>query len=233
MEEDHLDEDPVINSQQWACISIITPSSIKDPEGNIIPQEHNVRAFKIRGVYGTEEAARKRCEDIRKFDKYHNVFIGMVGRWLPWDDDVSKVDEAVYAEKKLNDMMKAYKDSQEKARDYADERKMKAHADAKKKKMEVEAENQKEKELNNKNVVISNEEIVQDEEKIKTLVENLAVEEKKLLNENNIVQLKESTVTEIDEELTKAKILYEDLMSKYNLEKDQLEKDAKEQLNSV
>jgi hypothetical protein len=87
--EDYLDEDPIISNQLYACISIFTPNSIKTPEGNVIKQEHNVRSFKIRGVNGSKEKAEKRCEEIRKFDKYHHVFVGDVGKWLPWDDDAS------------------------------------------------------------------------------------------------------------------------------------------------
>ena len=40
-------------------------------------------------------------------------------------------------ETKLNEMMKAYKDSQQKATEYNEERKMKAHADSNKKKKEL------------------------------------------------------------------------------------------------
>ena len=64
----------------------------------MIDTGHKVRAFKIRGVYPSHEKAEKRCEEIRKFDKYHHVFVGDLGKWLPWDDDASNAEEAVYAE---------------------------------------------------------------------------------------------------------------------------------------
>ena len=209
--EDYLDEDPVLQSQQWACISILTPNSIKDPEGNVIESGFTARGFKIRGVYGTEEQAKKRCEDIRKFDKYHNVFIGPVGKWLPWDDDASNVEESVYAEPKLNDMMKAYKESQEKAMEYNEERKMKAHADAMKKKKQMSKEQGKVEVVEEKNDIITTSMI---DENLKTV--NSKLEELKKVDETSSV---ETTNSQIEDELAKARRLYEEMMMKYNVEK--------------
>lgn len=226
--EDYLDEDPVIPSQLFACISIFTPNSIKTPEGEVIKQENNVRAFKIRGVYSSSEKAEKRCEEIRKFDRYHNVFVGEVGKWLPWDDDAENAEEAVYAEPKLNEMMKAYKESQQKATEYNEERKMKAHAEAKKKKQELE----KKLELEKKQVVdeVTNDIITKnimevdvltsDQDKLNKLKESLNVEESKLKDEQEQSVKKEETINKIDDELEKARHLYEELMKKYNLEKN-------------
>ena len=226
--EDYLDEDPVISNQLFACISIFTPNSIKTPEGEVIKQENNVRAFKIRGVYSSSEKAEKRCEEIRKFDRYHNVFVGEVGKWLPWDDDAANAEEAVYAEPKLNDMMKAYKESQQKATEYNEERKMKAHAESKKKKQELEKKEKKEvddvtNDIITKNIieseVLSNE-LTSDQDKLNKLKESLNVEENKLKEEQEQSVKKEETINKIDDELDKARHLYEDLMRKYNLEKN-------------
>jgi hypothetical protein len=223
--EDYLDEDPVISNQLFACISIFTPNSIKTPEGEVIKQENNVRAFKIRGVYSSSEKAEKRCEEIRKFDRYHNVFVGEVGKWLPWDDDASNAEEAVYAEPKLNDMMKAYKDSQQKATEYNEERKMKAHAEAKKKKQELEKKEKQEvvdevtNDIITKNIIES-EVLTSDQDKLNKLKESLNVEENKLKEEQEKSVEKEETINKIDDELEKARHLYEELMKKYNLEKN-------------
>lgn len=223
--EDYLDEDPVISNQLFACISIFTPNSIKTPEGEVIKQENNVRAFKIRGVYSSSEKAEKRCEEIRKFDRYHNVFVGEVGKWLPWDDDAANAEEAVYAEPKLNEMMKAYKESQQKAVEYNEERKMKAHADAKKKKQEIEKEVDKEtNDIITKNIIESSKistELMTDQEKLNKLTESLNVEETKLKQEQEKELVKEETIHKIDDELEKARRLYEELMRKYNLEKNE------------
>jgi len=237
-QEDYLDEDPIISSQLFACLSIFTPNSIKTPEGEVIDTGNKVRAFKIRGVYATYEKAEKRCEEIRKFDKYHHVFVGEVGKWLPWDDDASNAEEAVYAEPKLNEMMKAYKESQAKAAEYNEERKMQAHAEAMKKKKEL-AKKSKDEELarsvdqdgltndivtkniieSNINSTLTSSELIEDQEKLNELSEKVKSEQDALAASQQDVANKEETIHKIDEELVKAKKLYEDLMNKYNVEK--------------
>jgi len=240
-EEDYLDEDPSIPNQLFACISIFTPNSVKTPEGDVVDTGHRVRAFKIRGVYSSYEKAQKRCEDIKKFDKYHHVFVGDVGKWLPWDDDASNAEEAVYAEPKLNEMMKSYQESQAKAAEYNEERKIQAHANAMKKKKE-EAKKAKEEEvakavdtdgLNNdietKNIIESNinanassltqTELIEDQEKLNELSEKVKQDQEQLNKEQDVVANKEQTINKIDDELVKAKKLYEDLMKKYSIEK--------------
>jgi hypothetical protein len=234
--EDYLDEDPVISNQTFVCVSIFTPNSIKTPDGNVVNQEHRVRAFKIRGVYSSRERAEKRCEEIRKFDRYHHVFIGEVGKWLPWDDDASNAEDAVYAEPKLNEMMKSYNESQQKAAEYNEERKMKAHADATKKKKEEQKKNKKDQvnnldELQNdiiKEVSSMEEpskslvqtELIEDQDKLDKLNETVKLEKNELDSEKEVIQNKENTINKIDSELEKAQKLYEELMNKYNLEKN-------------
>lgn len=240
-QEDYLDEDPVIPNQLFACISVFTPNSIKTPEGEVVDTGHRVRAFKIRGVYASYEKAQKRCEEIKKFDKYHHVFVGDVGKWLPWDDDASKAEEAVYAEPKLNEMMKAYNESQSKAAEYNEERKIKAHAEAMKKKKE-EAKKAKEEaeaaakaadpdglknDIETKNIIESNinantltqTELNEDQAKLSQLSEKVKQEQDQLNKEQEVVADKEETINKIDDELVKAKKLYEDLMKKYSIEK--------------
>lgn len=81
------------------------------------------RSLKIRGVYATMEEAQKRCEKIREYDRYFHVFVGEVGKWLPWEDDPEKAKDAVYAEKQLNALMKSYHEEQERCKVYHEQRK--------------------------------------------------------------------------------------------------------------
>lgn len=123
MEIDHLTEDPVLSGQKYVCLSILTAKSIKDLSGNSVESSNHAKGIKIRGVYDTMDEAQKRCQQIRAFDPHFNVFVGEVGKWLPWDDDADKAEDAVYAETKLNDIMKGYKDQQRKAKEYNEYRK--------------------------------------------------------------------------------------------------------------
>jgi len=124
--DDYLDEDPVIPSQRWALISILAPNSV-----NAAPEiDMNVRGFKIRGVYEHKEDAERRKVYLNKIDPYHHIFLGPVGRWLPWDDDADNAEEAVFAEGKLNEYMKQYKEQEDKIREYDEERKQNARKNA-------------------------------------------------------------------------------------------------------
>jgi hypothetical protein len=72
-----------------------------------------VRGLKIRGSYSTHEEAAARAKKLQKNDTIHNVFVGEVGKWLPWDPSPSDVKEQEYAEEQLNTLMKSYKENED------------------------------------------------------------------------------------------------------------------------
>jgi len=72
-----------------------------------------VRGLKIRGSYSTHEEAAARAKKLQKNDTIHNVFVGEVGKWLPWDPAPSDVKEQEYAEEQLNTLMKSYKENED------------------------------------------------------------------------------------------------------------------------
>ena len=111
---DHLDEDEPIKNQAWACISFISPEGIKNC---------SVRGLKIRGVYATKEEADKQAKHLQEIDQYFHVFVGEVGKWLPWDPDPNSVEDQQYQNEELNDLMKGYKDNLEKSKTMQHERK--------------------------------------------------------------------------------------------------------------
>ena len=68
----------------------------------------NVRGVKIRGVYDTKKEADVRAKVLQRQDKNHNVFVGQVGYWLPWDPSLSYMDkvDGEYLDNDLNTLMK-------------------------------------------------------------------------------------------------------------------------------
>ena len=66
---------------------------------------------KIRGCYPTRELANERAKQLQETDPDFHVFVGEVGKWLPWDPDVNTVEENVHANEELNNLAKAYKDN--------------------------------------------------------------------------------------------------------------------------
>lgn len=117
--QDYLYEDPVISNQKFACISILTPKNFKQDAENPI----TMNTLKVRGCYETYEEAKKRADFLRNIDPNINVYVGEVGKWLPFEDDPEKAKEHDYQNKRLNEMMKGYLENQEKAKEFHEQRK--------------------------------------------------------------------------------------------------------------
>lgn len=71
--------------------------------------QHNfqtcTRGMKIRGSYPTMEEAEIRCKMLREIDQNHDVFVGPVGLWMPWDPEAYKTGRVEYMEEELNQLM--------------------------------------------------------------------------------------------------------------------------------
>jgi len=65
----------------------------------------SVRSVKIRGVYPTQEEAELRCKMLRESDPNHDVYVGPVGMWMPWEPDAYKTGRVEYLEDELNQLM--------------------------------------------------------------------------------------------------------------------------------
>jgi len=76
-----------------------------------------MRGIKIRGVYDTKREADVRAKVLQKLDSSHNVFIGQVGYWLPWDPETTNMDTE-YLEDELNNLVKEYKNNENRMDDY-------------------------------------------------------------------------------------------------------------------
>jgi len=188
--EDHLDEDKIIKGQSFVCLSLLTPSSF--PEAS--REKHKdqpIMGLKIRGVYETLEEAQNRAAQLQKLDKYHNVFIGEVGKWLPFDVDLSKMqnDNQVYREQELNNYMKAYKDALEEE-----------SAEEKKRKEEL---------LKDVKVVKQDNAVVVEEEKTEPVVETEKLNNKEDLTKK-LEQSKE-TLASLEDKINEIKKLSEKL----------------------
>jgi len=72
-----------------------------------------VRGLKVRGVYGSQAEAVARSKKLQRQDTLHNIFVGEVGKWLPWDPEPADVSEQEYAEDQLNTLMKKYKENED------------------------------------------------------------------------------------------------------------------------
>lgn len=66
----------------------------------------SIRGLKVRGVFGTQEEAEIRCKKMREIDPNHDIFVGPVGMWIPWDPDAYKTGRIEFLEEELNQLHK-------------------------------------------------------------------------------------------------------------------------------
>jgi len=65
----------------------------------------STRGIKVRGAYPTTEEAELRCKMLRELDPNHDVFVGPIGLWMPWDPEAYKTGRVEYMEDGLNQLM--------------------------------------------------------------------------------------------------------------------------------
>jgi len=63
------------------------------------------RGLKVRGTYSSLEEAELRCKMLREVDPSHDVYVGPVGLWMPWDPEAYKTGRVEYMEEELNQLM--------------------------------------------------------------------------------------------------------------------------------
>ncbi len=64
----------------------------------------SVRGLKVRGVFGTQEEAELKCKKLREVDPNHDIYVGPVGIWIPWDPDAYKTGRIEFMEDELNQL---------------------------------------------------------------------------------------------------------------------------------
>ena len=64
----------------------------------------SVRGLKVRGVFGSQEEAEMHCKKLREKDPNHDIFVGPVGIWIPFDPDAYKTGRVEFMEEELNQL---------------------------------------------------------------------------------------------------------------------------------
>lgn len=64
----------------------------------------STRGLKVRGVYPTQEEAELRCKKLRESDPNHDIYVGPIGIWIPWDPDAYKTGRVEFMEEELNQL---------------------------------------------------------------------------------------------------------------------------------
>jgi hypothetical protein len=82
----------------------------------------SIRGVKVRGVYGNPKEAEIKAKRLQSKDKYHNIFLGEVGKWTPWDPSPNEIKDQEYNNDQLNNLMKKYKENEDSREQFFEER---------------------------------------------------------------------------------------------------------------
>ena len=90
--------------------------------GNNVNFQTSTRGIKVRGVYPTQAEAELRCKLLRDVDPNHDVYVGPVGLWMPWEPEAYKTGRVEYLEEELNQLMHEKHKNETKAKQEFDKR---------------------------------------------------------------------------------------------------------------
>jgi len=112
----------VPRGQLYVCLSFLN-----NKEDNTV----TTTGVRVGGTFETYEGACAHAKLIQQEDDRHHVFVGEVGKWLPYDPDTSsdKVQDSEYANEQLNTLMKGHKQNMERARVFHEMRKTESMID--------------------------------------------------------------------------------------------------------
>ena len=111
---DRLKEDPPIPGQRFYNVSFVSPEGIRNC---------TVRLLKVRGFFETQEEAKIQVDELMAMDPLHHVFTGEVGKWNPWDPQLTADGmKQVFQEEELQKLMEGHEDNIKKSKQHAEQR---------------------------------------------------------------------------------------------------------------
>lgn len=97
--------------EAWDAYMLANRTKLEDEFHKSNGFKTTMYGLKVRGTYPTQEQAALRARALQKKDPYHNVYVGEVGEWMPWDPTPEEIDDQEYPLDQLNTLMRAYKDN--------------------------------------------------------------------------------------------------------------------------
>ena len=111
---DYLFEDPPLQSQKFALVTIVGPN---------MPQKCDVWGLKIRGVAGSIEEAKKLSQKILRIDNNYDIYTVDIGKFFPLVVNPLEINNVEYQNEQLNTLIKNYLENRETANDFWHKRK--------------------------------------------------------------------------------------------------------------
>lgn len=101
---DYLFEDPPLQHQQFALVSIVGPH---------MPQKCDVWGLKIRGTAESLEKAKAMSQKLLKIDNNYDIYTVEVGKFFPLTIEPTQVSDIEYQNTQLNTLIKSYLENRE------------------------------------------------------------------------------------------------------------------------
>ena len=103
-----------VPGQLFACLSVIGPEA---------PQKNDKFGIKIRGCFASRSEAADHAKRLQKEDATFDIYVVDMYKWLLIPPDPSKIEDAHFANEKLEEIMQGYKENQAQAAKMFEERK--------------------------------------------------------------------------------------------------------------
>ena len=114
--EVNLATDPIkVPSQNWACVSFVSPDSNQKNMNSI--------GMKIRGVFDTREEAASYVQRLIRLDPVFDIYVCEMYNWCLVPPDPEKIADQTYQEDTLNKIVSEYRKNQIYAKEHFEERK--------------------------------------------------------------------------------------------------------------
>lgn len=82
----------------------------------------SVRGVKVRGSFSSQEEAEMHCKKLRERDPAHDIYLGQVGVWMPFEPNAYKTGKVEFLEPELNRLHQEKTANEIKAKEAFDER---------------------------------------------------------------------------------------------------------------
>ena len=96
-----------VPNQHFALLSIVSKNTNQHCDKNCI---------KIKGVFNTIEEANQHAQRLTQIDATFDIIVVSMYEWLLIPPDLSKINDQVYMDQELNDLISEYRQNQERTR---------------------------------------------------------------------------------------------------------------------
>ena len=103
-----------VPGQLYACLSVVGPEA---------PQKNDKFGIKIRGAFNSRDEAAAHAKRLQKEDATFDIYVVDMYKWLLIPPDPVQIEDAHYADEKLEELMSGYRENQAQAAAMFSERK--------------------------------------------------------------------------------------------------------------